>query len=154
MKNSLELKIVPPLLMLISAGGIYGVAQLLPVTTGLLNYRQELTGFFILLGLLVDFSAIAFFFRAKTTVNPYQPEKASSLVTSGVYQITRNPMYIGLVCLLLAWTIWLGSLFGLLVIVLFQQYMTRFQIMPEERMLKQLFGKEYEDYCQQVKRWI
>ena len=154
MKNSLELKVIPPLAMLISSGLIYYTAQLLPVSTVLLDYREALTSLLIALGLLVDFSAIAFFFRAKTTVNPFQPEKSSALVTSGIYQITRNPMYIGLVCLLFAWTIWLGSFFGLIVIVLFQQYITRFQIMPEERALRQIFGKEYDDYCLQVRRWL
>ncbi len=154
MKNSLELKVVPPLAMLISAGLIYFAAQLLPVSTVLLDYRETLTGFLIALGLLVDLSAIAFFLLAKTTVNPFQPEKSSALVTSGIYQITRNPMYIGLICLLFAWTIWLGSFFGLIVIVLFQQYITRFQIMPEERALRQIFGKDYDDYCSQVRRWL
>ena len=154
MKNSLELKVIPPLAMLISAGLIYATAQLLPVSMVLLDYRETLTGLLIALGLLVDLSAIAFFFLAKTTVNPFQPEKSSALVTSGIYQITRNPMYIGLVCLLFAWTIWLGSFFGLLVIVLFQQYITRFQIIPEERALRQLFGNDYENYCLQVRRWL
>lgn len=154
MKNSLELKIVPPLAMFISVGFIYAVAHFLPWSVVSLGYREELAGFFIIVAMLFDFSAIAFFSRAKTTINPYQPEKSSSLVTSGIYQITRNPMYIGLVCLLLAWTIWVGSLFGLFVVTLFQQYITRFQIIPEERALKKLFGRAYDDYCLQVKRWL
>lgn len=154
MKNALELKILPPLAMLICAGLIHIMAQVLPVNAVLLSYREGLTGFFIIVGLSIDLFAISFFLRAKTTVNPYTPDKASALVTSGIYRITRNPMYLGLICLLLAWTIWLGCLFGVLIIVSFQQYITRFQITPEERSLQALFGKAYDDYCAQVRRWI
>ncbi|MDC9728382.1 MAG: isoprenylcysteine carboxylmethyltransferase family protein [Methyloprofundus sp.] len=154
MKNTLELKIVPPLAMFISVGLIYAAAHFFPWSIVSLGYKQELTSFFIILAMLFDFSALAFFSRAKTTINPFQPEKSSSLVTSGIYKITRNPMYIGLVCLLIAWTIWVGSLLGFVVIFLFQQYITRFQIMPEERALRQLFGENYDDYCLQVKRWL
>jgi len=140
--------------MLICAGLIYIIAQVFPVDMALQRYKEGLTGFFIILGLSVDLSAIAFFLRAKTTVNPYTPDKSSALVTAGIYRVTRNPMYIGLICLLLAWTIWLGCFFGLLLIALFQQYITHFQIMPEERSLQALFGKTYDDYCAQVRRWI
>jgi len=154
MKNALELKIIPPLAMLICAGLIHILSQAFPVNTLLLEYREGLAGFFIILGLSVDLSAIAFFVRAKTTVNPYTPDKSSALVTSGIYRITRNPMYAGLMCLLLAWTIWLGCISGLLIIALFQQYITRFQITPEERSLQALFGSAYGDYCAQVRRWI
>jgi len=140
--------------MLICAGLIYIIAQVFPVDMALQRDKEGLTGFFIILGLSVDLSAIAFFLRAKTTVNPYTPDKSSALVTAGIYRVTRNPMYIGLICLLLAWTIWLGCFFGLLLIALFQQYITHFQIMPEERSLQALFGKTYDDYCAQVRRWI
>ena len=154
MKNALELKILPPLAMLICAGLIHIIAQVLPVSTMLLDYREGLTGFFIILGLSIDLFAIVLFLREKTTGNPFVPHESTALVTSGVYRITRNPMYIGLICLLLAWTIWLGCFFGLLLIALFQQYITHFQIMPEERSLQTLFGKAYDDYCAQVRRWI
>jgi len=78
----------------------------------------------------------------------------ASLVTSGVYQFSRNPMYVGLIFLLLAWAAWLGSVFSLVIIIIFQQYMTRFQIMPEERALAKKFTGKYYDYCEQVHRWL
>ena len=83
------------------------------------------------------------FHQAKTTVNPLKPETASSLVTSSVYSYTRNPMYLGLAIILLAWTLYLGAAGGLLGVVGFLAYIQRFQIIPEERAMAQLFGDQF-----------
>ena len=94
------------------------------------------------------------FRRARTTVNPLQPERASALVTGGIYRHTRNPMYVAVATLLLAWALWLGNALAPLGAVLFVAWMDRLQIPPEERALLTLFGAEFERYRSEVRRWL
>src|SRR6185436_8035975 len=94
------------------------------------------------------------FRRARTTVNPMKPESASSLVASGVYRITRNPMYVGLVLVLVAWATFLAAPLALLGPLAFVLYIGRFQIAPEEVALTKRFGTEYADYKAKVRRWL
>jgi protein-S-isoprenylcysteine O-methyltransferase Ste14 len=99
-------------------------------------------------------AAVIQFRRARTTVNPLKPETTTTLVTSGVYQWTRNPMYLGLLILLLGWAIKLGTLSPFLGPVLFIVLMQYAQIRPEEQALRMLFGKDFDEYCQHVNRWL
>jgi protein-S-isoprenylcysteine O-methyltransferase Ste14 len=94
------------------------------------------------------------FRQAKTTVNPVNPEKASSVVTGGVYSYTRNPMYVGLTALLVGWAIWLSAPWVFLGPVAFMLYLMRFQIIPEERIMSAKFGRDYDDYRNRVRRWL
>lgn len=94
------------------------------------------------------------FRKARTTVNPLKPETASALVSSGVYRYTRNPMYLGFAIVLIAWSIFLAWPPALLGVLGFVMYMNIFQIGPEERALASLFGREFTQYCSQVRRWL
>lgn len=94
------------------------------------------------------------FKRARTTVNPRKPERATALVTGGVYRATRNPMYVGMTLALAGFGTWLWWWPALLGPAAFVAYITRFQIVPEERALGQLFGAPYHDYRRRVRRWI
>ena len=94
------------------------------------------------------------FRRAKTTVNPMKPEKASSLVITGIFGFSRNPMYVGLGCVLVAWAILLSSAWLLFGPLIFVVYIGRFQIAPEERALSAMFGAAYSDYKAKVRRWL
>jgi protein-S-isoprenylcysteine O-methyltransferase Ste14 len=76
------------------------------------------------------------------------------MVTSGVYRHTRNPMYLGMLCLLGAWAAWLGNAAALLGLPAFVAYMNRFQIAPEERALAQRFGAAFDAYAARVRRWL
>lgn len=116
--------------------------------------RWVVIGIFVATGAVFAVTAVRQFGRAETTVNPLSPEKASSLVTDGIFAKSRNPMYVGLLMLLAAWTIWLQSLTNIAVAVLFIPVMNHFQIKPEERALRELFGAEFEEYCRNVSRWI
>ncbi len=107
-----------------------------------------------LVGIGFSAAGVLAFRRARTTVNPTKPESASSLVSSGVYRITRNPMYVGLSCVLVAWAVFLSSAWALLGPVAFVLYIGRFQIGPEERALAKRFGSEYVDYQAKVRRWL
>ena len=82
------------------------------------------------------------------------PEAASALVRSGIYRTTRNPMYVGLLLILVAWAVLLSSVWTLLGPLVFVLYITRFQIIPEESALSALFGADYAAYQSSVRRWL
>lgn len=107
-----------------------------------------------LAGLVFLFAALADFRKNKTTINPLDVTKASSLVTDGPYRITRNPMYVGLGFLLLAWCLYLAELAALAALPLFLITMTVLQIRAEENALIAQFGDEYQQYMKKVQRWL
>jgi len=108
----------------------------------------------VAIGSIFVLAAVLSFRLANTTVNPHQLENTSTLITHGIFKITRNPIYVGLVFLLIGWGIWLSSLWALLGVIGFMGYLTLFQIMPEERALTKLFGDEYIVYKSRVRRWL
>ena len=91
---------------------------------------------------------------AKTTVDPRTPEKASALVTSGVYRYSRNPMYVAFTLFLLAWAIYLAAPWSLGGVVGFVVFIDRLQIPSEEQALELLFGDEFRRYQARVRRWL
>lgn len=105
-------------------------------------------------GLLLMLVAVASFVAAKTTVNPLRPSRASSLVTTGIFRLSRNPIYLGDLLVLAALAVWLGNVVNLLLLVPFVWYINRFQIIPEERALADRFGAGYVAYCARVRRWL
>jgi len=107
-----------------------------------------------IIGAYAALASVWEFKKAKTTVNPFTPEKASSLVTSGVYRISRNPMYLALLCYLIALTIYLASPFAILGPIYFIWHMNQHQIAPEEAAMTELFGNDFEEYKFRVRRWI
>jgi protein-S-isoprenylcysteine O-methyltransferase Ste14 len=116
--------------------------------------RYAAAGLLVAAGLEFDLLGLLAFRASRTTVNPMRPQRASALVTSGVYRITRNPMYVGMCCLLSGWAIYLSALLPFAGPVIFVLYITRFQIQPEERVLGQLFGEQYAQYTTRVRRWL
>lgn len=94
------------------------------------------------------------FYRQSTSINPHKPDNASSLVDSGIYQFSRNPMYLALLLILISYGIYLGNMLAILVLPFFVLYINYFQIIPEEKVLQQKFGEEFEKYRSQVPRWI
>ena len=153
--NALENKIPPPIVGLLFGLIIWAISSVTePVS--IFNQLQGLVAVAILLvvGFGFAISGSISFRIANTTVNPLKPETASSLVTSGVFKYSRNPMYVGLAIILLAWTVYLAVPLGLLAIVGFMAYLQRFQIVPEERGMLKLFGAEFEVYQSMVRRWL
>ncbi len=150
----LENKVPPPLIALLCGVAMWGISLLTPKLK--VSVAVQWGGSFILLltGLLFCFAGVIAFRRARTTVNPLKPQSASALVSSGVYQITRNPMYVGFAFVLLAWACVLGSPWTLTGILIFILYMNRYQIGPEERALATLFQDQYIAYQARVRRWL
>ena len=92
--------------------------------------------------------------RAQTTWSPMAPRRTTSLVTSGVYGLSRNPIYLGMLLVMLGFAVALASPAAAVLSALFVLYLNRFQIVPEERVLAASLGQEYVDYVQRVRRWI
>jgi len=152
--HTLELKIPPPAVAVLVAGAMWAIAGFLPTieTPGLI--RRTTAAIVALVGLGFSIAGVSSFRRARTTVNPLKPETTSSLVSSGIYGVTRNPMYLGLLFVLVAWAIFLSSPWALVGPLVFVLYISRFQIAPEERILAGLFGVDYADYQSRVRRWL
>ena len=107
-----------------------------------------------IVGASIALLGVAAFSAARTTVDPRRPEAASKLVVRGIYRLSRNPMYVGLFLLLLAWGCRLEHAGALLLSPLFLVTMTRLQIIPEERQMLEKFGEDYRTYTTRVRRWI
>jgi protein-S-isoprenylcysteine O-methyltransferase Ste14 len=105
-------------------------------------------------GIILAAVAIRSFVAAATTIDPLAPRKSSTLVTDGLYKMSRNPMYLGLLLLLTAWAVWLGSVTNILLLIAFVVTITELQIKPEEAALREIFRDDYESYCRKVRRWI
>ena len=103
---------------------------------------------------LIASAAARQFTRAGTTLDPSDPTRVSVLVTTGANSVTRNPMYVGLSGLLLAYAIRRGSWTALLPVAAFVVVIDRLQILSEEAALSAQFGIDYEDYRQRVPRWL
>ena len=152
--NALELKIPPPLQVIITATAMYGVSKTLPMLKFSVTGSKWLSVGLGITGLSVAAMGVTQFKKAQTTVNPKTPENATHLVTSGIYQYTRNPMYVGLVLILLGWALYLSHILALVLLAVFISYITRFQILPEERVMTQKFGDKYRAYLVRVRRWV
>jgi len=111
-------------------------------------------GLILLLGVVTAVLATLLFKKDKTTVNPRDPEKTTTLVTNGIFSITRNPMYLGLFLSISSTILFFGSWFGIIILMFFVWYINKFQIIPEEEAMEKLFGNKYSEYRQKVRRWI
>lgn len=150
----LELLLPPPLIMLITGLIMWLVARLFPLVSFDWIRSPLLSTLLVLLGLVVGLSGIASFVRSKTTANPKQPSETSKLVRTGVYRYSRNPMYLGMLCFLISWGIYLSNILSIVCITIYIAYITRFQIMPEERVLHEKFQEDFISYKNKVRRWL
>jgi protein-S-isoprenylcysteine O-methyltransferase Ste14 len=119
-----------------------------------LPYRAVLAALFFATSLGIGASALWGFRREKTTVNPLKPEAASALVVRGIYRWTRNPMYLAMLLVLVAWACIVSNWAALAMLPLFVACLNRFQIAPEERALHARFGVEFDNYRKNVRRWL
>jgi len=150
----LRLKIPPPIVAIICGLMIWKFSELLPTLIINVEIRHGIA--YTLLGIAgaIDIWALLSFRKQKTTIDPRYPHKTSSIVSCGIYNHTRNPMYLGLVLILSATSIYFSTCFGFFVIAAFILYMNAFQIKPEEEALEKQFGEAYLTYKSSVRRWI
>lgn len=152
--RQLELKVPPLLVVAIAALLMWAVARATPHLTLSYSGRALIAAAFLVSGIAIVLMGVLAFRKASTTVDPRFPENASHIVSSGIYRFTRNPMYLGMLVLLIAWMALLSNVGTLVIPALFALYITRWQIVPEERALAEKFGAEYEAYCKSVRRWL
>lgn len=144
----------PPVWMLIVGSGMWALSRYCPVATLLGAPWNRLGWSVIVLAFIPPIAALTQFGRSGTTASPHNPGSTTALVTTGIYAWTRNPMYLGLTIVLFGWGLRLGTLSPLVGPVLFVPLIQRLQVLPEEHSLRVLFGKDYEDYCARVNRWL
>lgn len=151
---NIELLIPPPIVFIFSIMVIWLLNMLFPI-----GYNQTLISLlfcallFLAAGFIGALSLIAFI-RAGTTANPVKVKTVSVLVETGLYSYSRNPMYLALALLLASFSIYLVNPLAIFGVLFFIGFITRFQIIPEERALSERFGDQYRTYCQRVRRWI
>ncbi|TDS15346.1 protein-S-isoprenylcysteine O-methyltransferase Ste14 [Maribacter caenipelagi] len=150
----MELKVPPALVFLCFGLMMYLLAEFLPIGYFDFYGRMLLTKILAVMGIVIALLALIQFKMAKTTIDPTKPDKASNLVVDGIFKFSRNPMYLALLVILLALGVFLGNAFNTLVAAGFVGYMNRFQIIPEERILLDKFGRSFKDYCILTRRWF
>lgn len=148
------LRIPPPLVMLLAAALMWGLHRWVPLGQLLTLPWNYLALIPVVVGRVISVAAGTRFRQARTTFDAFKPRDAASLVTDGVFRISRNPMYLGLLLMLIGWAIWLGTLSPWLVVPLFVLLMTRAQIVPEEKALEERFAERYRAYRHSVGRWV
>ncbi len=152
--SKLSLKVPPVAQGLIALILIWLFNRYLPILRINLPFKGAIALIIIAIGIGVGVAGIAVFIKLRTTVDPRYPDRARKLVAIGIYRYSRNPMYLAILLGLMGASVYLGALSSLLVIYVFVTYINRYQIAPEERSLEQKFGDSYQQYAQQVRRWI
>jgi len=152
--SALELKIPPPAVALVFAISMWGISLCTPALNDDNLAHIFAASIIALIGVSFSVAGVIAFPRAKTTLNPNKPADASSLVTSGIYRFTRNPMYVGLLIVLVSWAGFLNAPWTLIVPAVFFAYISRYQIAPEEKVLLSIFGDTYNDYKVNIRRWL
>ena len=153
-QHPLELKVPPVLIGAVTWALMWILSSATPSFAFVLPARSWCTAVLVLAGAIISLLGVASFRRAGTTVNPMKPASASTLVNLGIYQMTRNPMYLGFLLVLVAWGVFLSNIFAFLPLPAFILYMNRFQIEPEERALAAAFGQPFLAYKTKVRRWL
>lgn len=150
----MRLKVPPAGQFVLTIFLCYGISKYLPELNFQFSGQRVL--YLLLAGicLIVLAWALIEFQKVKTTVDPLHPDKASSLVTSGIFKFSRNPMYLGMLILLTAYVLKTGNPINLIPVMAFVWSMTEFQIKPEEEALKEIFGEDYQTYLSETRRWI
>ena len=148
----METKIPPPIVTLVFGLSIYfsrGIFQVVEI-----KYSFYFGILLLVLGFVILISAVRLFRKDKTTVNPLSPEQATKLVTDGIFKYSRNPMYLGMALVLGSIAVFFNLIGGIILVGLFCVYITKFQILPEERAMRDLFSDDFDKYTKVTRRWI
>ena len=117
--------------------------------------NQDLISIIILLiGVLILTNPIFKFIKSKTTIDPIKFKKVNKLIISGIYKYSRNPMYLGLLMIVISTSIFFLNIFSITTPLLFYCWINRFQIKREESFLTEKFGEEYISYKIKTRRWM
>lgn len=152
--RSLELKIPPVAQVIIIAIFMWLLSLVSTTFSFQIPWKTQVATVLGTLGIVISILGVIEFRRANTTADPRIPHQTTRLVNSGIYQLSRNPMYLGFVFILTGWSFYLSHGLSFLLLPAFVLYINRFQIVPEERTMLGKFGAEYSSYLSKVRRWI
>ena len=147
-----KLKIPPPILVIVLITSIYFSSDKLDLIS--IPYRTFFSIVILSIGILVIINPVVKFIKSKTTVNPVEFKNVEKLVTSGIYKYSRNPMYLGMIMIIISTTVYYLNFYSLLTPFIFYFWINRFQIKREEVFLEEKFGQEYLSYKTKTRRWI
>jgi len=150
----LDNKVPPPLLFFMASCTTWFSALYSPRLELNTTITHLVSISLLVIGIAFCVTGMISFHREKTTINPLKPETTTSLVTSGVYSFSRNPMYLGLALALLSFSVYLRSPSSIIGFIFFVLYINRFQIKPEEKHLYAIFGGGFVQYTQTVRKWL
>lgn len=153
----LQLKCPPPIVMIISIFIAFIASQ-----RDVSFIQQQIADInnviwplgFVLIGGIIALAGVKEFISHHTTLNPLDPFKSTSLVVTGIYKFTRNPMYLGMLLVLLGCGDFLDTLLAYSGALFFFVYIDFFQIKPEEEVMQEKFGGSFSHYCRKVRRWL
>ena len=150
----MQLKIFPPVYVFIVGLLMTLAHRYYPVMQIISEPWIYVSSVFFIIAVLINIYSMKLFANESTTFSPTKLKDTSALVINGSYKFTRNPMYLGLLSLLVGYALWLGSLTPFIVLPLFYWLITEMQIKPEEKVLEEKFGDGYLDYKNNVRRWL
>ena len=146
------IKIPPPIIVLTLIISIYFSSKKIDLIN--IPFQLEISFFILSLGILVFINPVLKFIKSKTTINPIQFEETNRLVTSGIFKYSRNPMYLGMLMIIISTSIFYLNIYSILTPFLFVFWINKFQIKREEAFLTEKFGKEYLSYKNKTRRWL
>ena len=146
------LKIPPPILVLFLVTTIYFSKNELEIIS--FPYQYSISLLTLSVGIFILINPIFEFIKSKTTVNPVKFKKVNKLVISGIYKYSRNPMYLGMILIIISTSIFYLNYYSILTPFIFYIWINEFQIKREEIFLEEKFGKEYLSYKSRTRRWI
>lgn len=143
---------LPPMFLLGAMALMAMLHGLVPLTQLLVFPWRALGAIFIVAGLGLNIWASGLFKQVGTAIKPFA--KSSSLILDGPFRLSRNPMYLGMIVLLIGIAIGLGSVTPWLVIPAFVVLVSRRFVVAEEHKMEVEFGAKYLAYCARVRRWL
>ena len=148
----MKAKIPPPVIAI--ACIVINYLSTLLITSFTFSNQRAMGGVILMFGFFTAISAVSLFRKNRTTINPMKPEDTTTLITTGIFFYTRNPMYLGLLLIVISTLMFFGAWFGLIVVCFFIWYINTYQIQPEEEALQKLFGDQFTEYSKKVRRWF
>ena len=145
-------KLLPPVWFFLSIILMCGLHFRLPIKQLFFSPVNYLGIVAIFLGIAIVLFCAYVFRQKNTTIKPFQ--ESSYLVKEGIFNYTRNPIYLGMIIFLIGLWLFLGSLSPVFIIPLFVGLIQEKFIKQEEKMLEDKFGEEYQEYKLTVRRWI
>ena len=146
------MKIPPPILVLILVVSSFLSSKKIDVIH--IPHQTLVSILILLIGILILIIPVTKFIKYKTTIDPIKFKKVNKLVTSGIYKYSRNPMYLGLLLIVISSSILYLNIYSVSTPIFFYYWINRFQIQREEIFLTEKFGKEYLSYKTKTRRWI